>query len=404
MIRLPISLRRGWLIALACCLSIGCDERKTATTKTPPPTPVLVVKALARDIPIYRSYPGTTQALSTVQVSARVEGYLEASLFTEGEHVEAGQPLYEIQPDQYEADLIQAQADVAIAQSNLAFAKQEYDRNEPLSQTGAISQQSWDRYAHSYADAQGQLAAAEANLLDAELNLSYTRVVAPIDGRIGADIVDVGNLVGPGTSSGEALAQIVQLHPIRVVFQPGADEYAAFANASSGASGIPVRIAIAQRSGSPLTFDGAIDLLNNTAQPGTSTFIARAQFPNPRGLVLPGQYTTVRVRLGTVQNAVLVPTDALYKDPRDHYVLMLKDGDTLQRQTVAIGDEVGGYTHIVSGLSAGETVAVAASPVVLRGSGKVKPREVDPDQLVAGKVDEAKPGGATNQPSGDGGS
>lgn len=386
------------------CAFAGCDREKPAA-QTPPPVPVVVVKAIARDIPVYRTYPGTTQSPSTVQVDARVEGFLEATHFTEGERVQAGQLLFEIQPDQYEADLIQAEADVTIAASNLRFAKQEYDRNEPLSQSGAISQQAWDRYAHSYVDAQGKLAAAEAGLLDAELNLSYTRVAAPIDGRIGAYIVDVGNLVGPGTSSGEALAQIVQLDPMRVIFQPGADEYAAFVRAQdrTDEQGVSVRLTVAQRDGGPLVFEGAIDLLNNTAQPSTSTFIARAQFLNPDGLVLPGQYISVRVRLGSIANAVLVPTDALYKDPTDHFVLVLEDADTLERRVVRVGDEVGGFTHIFSGLKAGEVVAVSASPIVLRVSGEVQPKLVDAEALVEGKINEAKPIGGGDGATGDGG-
>ncbi|MEM9251361.1 MAG: efflux RND transporter periplasmic adaptor subunit [Planctomycetota bacterium] len=390
------------------CVALGCERDQSATSSatTTAPTPVVVVKAVQRDMPIYRSYPGTTQSLATVQVDARVEGYLEAAHTVEGGTVEPGQLLYELQPEQYEAALVQAEADVEIAATNLRFAKIEYDRNEPLSLTGAISQQTWDRYARSLADAEGQLAAAEADLLDAELNLSYTRVEAPIAGRIGADIVDVGNLVGPDTASGEALNTIVQLDPMRVVFQPGADEFAAFANAAgvTGRDHAPVRLTAAQRTGDALTFDGAIDMLDNVAQPGTSTFIARAQFANPDGLILPGQFVTVRVTLGTLKDAVLVPTDALYKDPTDRFVLVLGSDNTLKRTIVQVGDEFGGFTRITSGLDAGQTVAVAVSPVVLRNGGKVQPRLVDADDLVAGKVDEAKPAGKATGSSGDGGS
>ena len=366
--------------------AIGCKERSSSASSTPAaPLSVVAVKAVARDVPLYRTYPATTQSPAVVDVDARVKGYLEERLFEEGQDVGVGQLLYRIQPDQYAAQVVQAEADVEIARTNLVFAQTEYKRNEPLSQSGAISQQEWDRYARMLADAEGKLALAEANLVEASLNLSYTRVEAPIPGRIGATQVDVGNLVGPLAPDGQTLATIVRLDPMRVVFQPAADEYPAFAEAHARGE-VPVRVTIPQRTGDPLIFDGGIDLLNNTAQPNTSTFIARAQFASPKRLVLPEQYASVRVKLATLAGAVLVPTDAIYEEPTKHYVYVVKPDDSIERRDVELGGEFEGFTRVASGLQAGQTVIVSASPLILKGVSKVKPDVVDADAYLKGRA------------------
>lgn len=372
--------RRAWVLLSVLILMLGCQEKPSSA---PPaaPLPVVAVKAVARDMPVFRAYPGTTQSPAVVQIDARVKGYLEERLFEEGRDVEAGQLLYRIQPDRFAAQVAQAEADVEIARTNLKFAKTEYDRNEPLSESGAISKQEWDRYARTYADAQGKLVAAEANLVEASLNLSYTEVAAPIAGRVGATMVDVGNLVGPGTPEGSALAQIVQLDPMRVVFQPAADEYPVFATAHNNGD-VPVRITIPQRAGDALVFDGKLDLLNNTAQSKTSTFVARAVFDSSDARVLPEQFASVRVTLGTLSQAVLVPTDALFQMPTQHYVMVVKPDDSIERRGVELGDATGGFTRIASGLKAGEPVIVSASPMVLKGVAKVAPKMVDADEYL----------------------
>lgn len=379
--------RRAWLVLIFLIVVSGCKEKQT-TAAPAAPLAVVAVKAVARDVPLYRTYPATTQSPAVVQVDARVKGYLEERLFAEGQDVEAGRLLYRIQPDQFAAQVVQAEADVEIARTNLRFARTEYDRNEPLSKTGAISKQEWDRYARSLADAEGKLAAAEANLVEAALNLSYTQVEAPIAGRIGATRVDVGNLVGPATPDGQPLATIVRLDPMRVVFQPAADEYPAFAEARARGE-VAVHITIPQRTGDPLVFDGAIDLLNNTAQPTTSTFIARAVFPSPKKLVLPEQYASARVKLATLPGAVLVPTDALFETPTKHFLYVVKPDDSIERRDVELGGRFDGFTRIASGLKADETVIVSASPLILKGVDKVKPHVVDADAYLKGKADHA---------------
>ncbi len=361
---------RSW-IALLTVFALAACERKKAETTTTPPLPVVAVKAVSRDVPDYRYYPGTTQSPAVVEVDARIRGYLEERSFEEGDDVEQNDSLYLVQPDQYEAKVRQGEAAVLIAKSNLDFAQKEYDRNKPLSESGAISQQEWDRHARALEDATGRLTMAEANLTEARLNLSYCTLVAPISGRIGQTVVDVGNLVGPNSPSGATLATIMQLDPMRVLFSPPVKEFSLYERARRAGS-VPVQVTVEQADGEPLVYEGVLDLIDNTAQSRTSTFVARALFSSPERLVLPDQFAVVRAQLGTFADAVLVPTAALVDEHTSHYVRVVKPDDTVERRTVQLRAEYGALTRISSGLSAGETVVVEASPV-LRAGGKVSP-------------------------------
>jgi membrane fusion protein (multidrug efflux system) len=347
---------------------LGCKHDSTEPA-APPAIPVDAVKAVTRDVPNYQYYPGTTQSPAVVDVDARVEGYLDARLFREGQDIEKDDPLFLIQPDKFEAEVLQAEAFVLIATAGLEYAQLEYRRNKPLAESGAISQQEWDKYARLLEDAIGQFMAAEANLAEARLNLSYCNVKAPISGRIGRAFVDVGNLVGPTSPSGSKLATIVQLDLMRVLFSPAAREFALFEHAHQQGT-VPVRVTIEQFEGESVMYDGVLDLIDNVAQQDTSTFLARAIFPSLDRLVLPDQYAAVRVKLGMFDNAVLVPSAAVIDEHTKHYVYVVKSNDTVERRAVQCGQEYGALTRISSGLEAGEIVIVGSSPA-LRTDGKV---------------------------------
>lgn len=365
-------------LAIGALLLGGCEEKEAPPPAAPAATPVIAVKAIVRDIPDLRTYPGTTQSPMTVAIDARVKGYLEARFFEEGDDVASGDELYLIQPDQYQAELERAEAEVGVARTNLHHANLERDRNEPLALDGAISQQEWDGYVKAAEDAASRLVAAEAELVDAELQLSYTSVAAPLDGRIGATQVDVGNLVGPGST--ETLAQIVQLDPMRVVFSPSSREYPAFEQARrSGA--VSVTVTVLRRGASPQKYQGVIDLLDNTARSQSSTFAARAQFASPEKLVLPSQLVSVEVRLGTTEGAVLVPSSALVLQHTDHYVYVVKPDWTVEARRVQLGEEVGALTHIKSGVKEGEAVVASATPQ-LRAGAKVSAKLEDVDRFL----------------------
>ena len=353
------------LLPAAAAWTTGCDRHEAAPAP-PPPIPVVAVKAVTGSVPDDRSYPGTTQSPDVVIIDARVRGELEGRFFREGDDVDQGDLLYLIQPDEYEADVARQEAEVRNARTNVDFARREYERNEPLAESGAISQQEWDRYERTLADAEGRLAAAEASLANAELNLSYCRVEAPVSGRIGNTLVNVGNVVGPGSPSGSVLARIVSLDRMQVYFSPGAHEYPDLERARQQGR-VRATIAVSRGSDAPLTYDGHVDLLDNLAQSETSTFLARAVFESPDRLVLPGQYARVTVHVRMITDAVLVPTAALIEGDGDQTVHVVDADGKAARRVVTIGRADGAMTQILSGLKASETVIVTASPQLKAG-------------------------------------
>ncbi|MDG2201759.1 MAG: efflux RND transporter periplasmic adaptor subunit [Phycisphaerales bacterium] len=357
------------LLVVGFILLSGCDSSDTKQSAAPPPPTVTGVKALAENIPDYRYYPGITQAVLEADMVARVSGYLESRNFIEGDMVHAGQRLYLIQQEEYEADLVQAKANLLSAQ-----AQEEFDRLTMMNVREAYAGGAATVYEVEEAQAtlKEATAAVESNLaqvLNAELNLSYTEVLAPFDGRMGETAVDVGNLVSPTENS--TLATLVMLDPMRVTFEPGGTELIEFLKAHE-AGMVPVQITVQQQGGSPVIYDGSLDLVNNIVNQSTSTFLSRAVFGNAKQYVLPGLYVSVRVRLRTIDNAVMLPDSAMSSTPTSQYVYVVDSNQVLQRRTVKTGSLYEDLRQITSGLKAGDVVVVKGNPMEVRQGAKVK--------------------------------
>ncbi len=343
----------------------GCGS--SPPEKETPPLPVTAVKAETRDIPDIRHYPGNTDAIYEAYAVARVQGYLEERFFEEGEDVEKGEVLFRIQQPPFEAEVLINQGKVLDAEVQLAYARTEYQRNEPLTETGAISEQEWDGYVRNLESAIAQLESAQGALIQSQINLDYTEVEAAFSGRIGRRLVSVGNVVGPGEN--ENLAYLVQLDPMRIIFEPAGTELVDYLKAWP-AKTVPVTVTFSS-TGGPEVMKGSLDLVDNTLNSGTSTFIARAQFPNPKGVVLPGLFGDVEVNIGSLGNVVVVPSEAINSELQSHYVWSVNAKDQLERVSVTLGKTYKGM-RIVTGLKSGTPVVVAGNPMGLQPDVKVK--------------------------------
>jgi RND family efflux transporter MFP subunit len=360
------------LAALVAALvsTTGCDQKENKFV--PPPPKVTVSKPVRQEVTDYLEFTGKTQAVNTVQLVARVEGYLEKVFFRDGQHVKKGEPLFQIQQDTYIAMLKQAEGNVLMQKARLDHGQIELARNTDLYRQKAAAQTDVENWRFQLDSAQAGLMAAEAQRALAKLNLDYTSITAPFDGRIDRRLVDPGNLVGPGnpgntpsaagTATGTLLAQITQVDPIYVYFNVSETEISALPGVSelSGGQGndarYPIHMGLANEDGYPHT--GHLDFASTSVSSTTGTLLMRGVVPNAEAKMLPGQYARVRVPVGKVTSAILVPKVAIGFDQGGDYVLVVNERNTVERRNVKTGASHGGLYVIGSGLNGDEWVVV----------------------------------------------
>jgi RND family efflux transporter MFP subunit len=357
---------------LAMLLLGGCEEKNTYVP--PPPPKVTVAKPVQKTVTDYLQLTGNTQAIYTVKLVARVEGYLEALHFQDGADVRKGDLLFTIQPDQYQAQLQQAQADVLTQKAALLQAETEFNRYSRLFQQKAAAATDVDNWRFQRDSAKAGLANAEAQVELAKLNLSYTQVAAPFNGRMGRRLVDPGNVVG----NNAVLAEINQIDPIYAYFtineldllrirkqQQEADE------PDYRSRPVPAFAGLANEEGYP--HEGRIDFAAISVDPGTGTLLLRAIFPNPDRTIMPGLFARIRVPVGRTANAILVPEKAMGFDQMGRYVLIVGDKNVVERRGVQVGPMNGDLRVIDSGLTGDERVIVNGLLRAIPG------REVSPE-------------------------
>jgi RND family efflux transporter MFP subunit len=346
------------LVSLLLVMPGACKE-KTAYTPPPPPR-VTVSKPVRQAVTDYLELTGNTQAVNTVQLRARVQGYLEKVFFRDGQVVKKGQPLFQIERDTYVAKLKQAEGQILTQQAALEHAKIELARFSSLVQQKAAAQTDVDQWRDARDSAEGALLQAQAARDLARLDLGYTLVTAPIDGRIDRRLVDPGNLVGAGENT--ILAQMSQLDPIYVYFTVNDLDLRRLLRETGGVPGqrrskkLPVLVGLPNEEGYP--HRGYLDFAAVSLTTTTGTLLVRGVLPNSDGKILPGLYARVRLPVEEVSAALLVPQKAVGYDQIGSYVLVVNDKNLVERRNVTTGPVVNGSIVIDEGLTENERVVV----------------------------------------------
>lgn len=357
--------------ALALAISLAACGGGGGEPQQMPPQGVSVAAVVQQSISPSREFTGRVQAVDAVELRPRVAGYLAKVHVREGALVAKDALLFSIDDREYRAAVAAAQADVARAEARRKLAQTEYERSEALIASRAVSQGDLDARGVELAQAEADVDAANARLQTAQLNLEFTRIKAPIAGRIGAALVKPGNLVAPGDT---LLSTLVSVDPVHVVFE--ADErtflryQASATQALSDDAAVPVQVALADEA--EFKHAGNLDFLDNQLNAATGTVMARAVLSNPDARLVPGLFARVRLQAEGSATALLIHDQAVLTDQDRKYVFVLGEGNAAQRRDVVLGAQINGLRVVESGLQPNDQV-------IVNGTRKI----FFPDQVVA---------------------
>jgi membrane fusion protein (multidrug efflux system) len=380
--------RLRWRLSqLVCVVALGgCSPPEPPP---PPPLEIQMVEAVARDADITLDLVGQTRGSVDIPIRARVEGWLESLDFEEGRRVKKGQLLYTIDPAPLRARVVEAEGRLAEAGTMLANSRADLERIRPLAQINAVSQQDLDGAEARYEAAMGNLQAAEAQVDQARIELSYTRIHSPIDGSIGISAAQVGEFVGAQPNP-VVLNYVSQNDPIRVRFAINERDYLRlardFAELRKESQEVPQKkkgnLELILADGTTHPYPGTIVAYDAAINPTTGTFTMEADFDNPGGIVLAGQFARVRAVIDHREGAIMIPARAITELQGIQRVFVVGDDDTVTLRVVEPGPQVGHLRIIESGLKAGERVAIDGL-LRLRNGAPVNPTLVALDSLEA---------------------
>src|SRR5579862_5428061 len=358
-----LSLSAAGLMLLS---AVSCSRGSVQAAPAMPAPLVTVVKAAAKDVPQYLDEIGRNTAFESVTVTPQFAGRITERHFEEGENLKKGQLLFVIDPRPYKAQVDAAQATLAQSKAALDLAKIQFARDQEVIGERAISQQDYDTKKNAVDVDQAQIDAAEAALETAKLNLEYCYIHSPIDGRAGARLVDVGNVVQTNSTS---LLSIQRLDPIYATFTitesdlPGVQK-----QMSSGLLKAAVRLPSDPESTARF---GRVEFLDNAVQNGSGTVNLRATMNNPDHHFWPGQFVDVKLILSTEKNAVLIPNQATQISQKGPFVYVVKDDDTAELRPIKLGQRQGDDVVVTEGIAPNERV-VLAGQMLVRPGGKVR--------------------------------
>ncbi|MEM7024222.1 MAG: efflux RND transporter periplasmic adaptor subunit [Pseudomonadota bacterium] len=349
----PWALRTAWI--LPGLLVAACDNAPPPPPEAPPAA-VSVIELAPQDVTPSDQFVGRVVAVDQVDLRARVEGFLEQRLFTEGDQVEEGDLLYVIEQPPFQAQVDAAKADVAKAEASVAETQATLERVTEASSSGAVSKQEVDQATADDQRARAEVLSAKAKLQVAELDLGYTEIKAPIKGRIGLTEYTIGNLVGPESG---VLATIVNQDPIYVTFPVSSRIILEVRQEIAATGNNQPRIVRAELpNGKIYDHPGNVNFVDIQADQTTDTITVRAQFPNPDGFLVDGEFVNVVVEQRDPEQAIVVPQSAMQIDQAGSYVLLVNAEDEVEQRRIEIGQTYGPDVAVTSGLEAGDKVIV----------------------------------------------
>lgn len=375
------------LLALAAC-DAG-DRAPTAGHAAAPAPAVTVAAAIEREVVEADEFPGRLAAVETVEIRARVSGYLDAIHFTPGTEVARGALLFSIDPRPFEARLAEAEAQKANTEADLVLARTELARQEQMLGDRATSRREYDAAAAAVARLSAVSRAHDAAIASARLELAYTRITAPVAGRVGKEEVTVGNLVQGDAPDSPVLTTLVSVDPLWVTFEADENAYLRYIRAARGAE-LAVDIGLANETGFPHA--ATLAYVDNQVDPATGTLRLRARLDNAERQFTPGLFARVRLAAASAARRVVMVADrAIGTDQSKRYVLVVGPDNVAAYREVTIGRQHDGLRIIESGLAAGEEIVVNGLQRVRPGSA-VTPEKVDMAAAVSSAMREAGPG------------
>lgn len=372
--------RGRWLLGVgaviaATLLSVGAQAQFRGKPAVNVATP------LVRMIQEWDRYTGRFQALKRIEIRSRVSGYLESIHFTDGQRVKKGDLLFVVDPRPFEADVAAAEANLESANADLRLAQANLKRGQELLRRRVISEAEVDTRRAQRDIAAAKVSVAKANVRTAELNLSFTNLRAPEDGRLSDRRVDAGNLISGGSASATLLTTLVTIQPIHFVFDVSEGDYLKYARQrveggpdTPGSTPMPVYLHLSDETGWP--HRGVLNFIDNELGQQTGTIRLRARFPNPDGFLQPGLFGVIRIPAVPEHEAVLIPDRAVISDQADKIVMVVNGANKASMRVVQLGPIVDGLRVIRKGLTGGDTVVVDGVQAVRPGM-EVQPKKIE---------------------------
>ncbi len=350
---------------LLCAMLAGCSrDQKNAKASAPlPPVPVGVASVQERDFPVYLTGLGSVQAFNTVALKTRIDGQITQVNFQEGQDVTLGELLIQIDPRPYEVALATAQANLARDEAQLNYAKVQYERQKALYADGVIAKQDLDTQQASFGQFEGTIAADKAAIDNAKLNLVYTRITSPINGRIGLRQVDIGNYVQASATT--PMVIITQLHPIAIVFTLPEDQLQQVRQRMAKGS---LAVDVYSRDDQTKLSTGKLLTIDNEIDQTTGTAKFKAVFENPDNSLWPNQFVNVHLLLETRKDAITMPVSAVQRGPQGTFTYLVDDKNTVQVRPIQLALTQGNVAVVASGVQPGERVVTDGQEKLQPGS------------------------------------